>query len=148
VTTQQISPCNLSRLFSAQVRTFRLNFQMSVLTLFLQDIYSPASGSRYLLLQLCPPHEQSLIHAGKVFLCTLTAHLVQREQFPSRLKNIALFSKTGQGDQWGQERGKSAVGLSWHGCLRWLYEAPKQRLRCTSLGKFMQIPVPFGNKKG
>lgn len=70
VTKQRISPCNLLRLFSAQVSTFRLNFQMYVLTLFLQYIYSPASGSRYLSLWLCGLHEQSLVRTGKAIQCT------------------------------------------------------------------------------
>lgn len=63
-------PCNLPRLFSAQVSPSRLNFQMWVLTLFLQDICLPASGSRYLSLWLCGLHEQSLVCTGKGILCT------------------------------------------------------------------------------
>lgn len=55
----------------------------------------------------------------KASCALLTVHFRQWDQFPSRLKNIALSLKTGQGSERGQERGESAVRLSWGGCLWW-----------------------------
>lgn len=79
----------------------------------------------------------------------LTVHLLPQEQFPSRMKYIALFLETGQGGAWGPERGKSAVKLSWGGCCDGV------AARCSKAGPGIYItgqvhadPCPFGEESG
>lgn len=108
VTKGQLSLGNLQRLLSAQVSTFRLNFQMWFLTLFLQDICSLTAGNRYTL-WLCGLHKQRFVHTGNGILCISDRPLYavvtipfQTEEYHCVLKNKRVNQVKTEGNlQWG-----------------------------------------------